>query len=204
MIDFWANNEIDRILLENSLFLSLLITVLKRIVAAILLICLFLNFTGYNLIFYFRQKEVKAEMKEILHSSLVNKYADQLVFSLEDKTSIDGLEWKGSDEFSWKGEMYDLVESKTKNGKLVIRCINDKNETKLQKDYEKMQKDDFKGKSSRNTATEILKFVNSIYVCEIVNIPVLNIISKEKYFCTTGDNLRSFATDVLTPPPQLA
>jgi hypothetical protein len=44
---------------------------------------------------------------------------------------MDQLDWEGDDEFSFKGEMYDVIEKKIEDGKLIIRSIADRRETAL-------------------------------------------------------------------------
>jgi hypothetical protein len=105
--------------------------ILKKLIVIFLSVCFFLNITGYHILFYFRQEEIKAEMRESIRLQTYSENETDFIVSLSDKQSAAQLDWESDDEFSFNGEMYDVIEKKTENGKLVIRAIADNQETVL-------------------------------------------------------------------------
>jgi len=62
------------------------------------------------------------------------------------ETDFNSLEWEHDKEFMYEGEMYDVVSiNKTGQGIIQIRCINDKKETNLLKDFYKQTQDNSSG-----------------------------------------------------------
>src|SRR6185295_12150122 len=106
--------------------------VLKKLIVIFLSVCFLLNITGYHIIFYLRQEEIKAEMRAAIRMQAYSEDETDFVFSVNDKQSMSQLEWEGDDEFSFNGEMYDVIEKKiidarpndsVGHGKLIIRAI---------------------------------------------------------------------------------
>ena len=71
------------------------------------------------------------------------------------------IEWENDNEFSYKGAMYDVIEKKYEDGKLIIRCIDDNKETELTRKYQDIAGNDF-GNSPKTKAI-LLKLINSLY-----------------------------------------
>jgi hypothetical protein len=172
---------------------------LKKIVSILLLFCLLLNIVGYHVIFYFRQAEIKAEMKNSLLIGANSEDETCFAFSLNDKKSIDKLDWDGHDEFKLNGQMYDVIEKKIERGKLVIRCISDKKETALLESFNQMNNEN----NSKRKLALLMQLVNSCYLAAtnsetlITYRPVPSIIHPQI------DAFTSEVHDVLTPPPQI-
>jgi hypothetical protein len=104
---------------------------LKKLIVIFLSVCFLLNIAGYHIIFYLRQEGIKTEMREAIRMQTYNENETDFVFSLNDKKAMKQLEWEGDDEFSFNGDMYDVIEKNTDNGKLIIRALADKKETAL-------------------------------------------------------------------------
>jgi len=137
-------------------------------------------------------------MKELIRTHPGNEDETDFAFTLEDTTSIAQLKWDGDDEFSLNGEMYDVIEKKIENNKLIIRCLSDKKETALVKKYSKMNNEN----NSKNKTALLIKLVSSSYLSEeepgIFVKPVY--IHTQTYFYS--QKVFSLAHEVLTPPPQ--
>jgi len=170
---------------------------MKKIIAFILLVCLFFNLSGYHLFFYLRKQELKTDMKEFLRSSAINKDIEQFVFSL-DKDLVAGVEWEGENEFRLNGEMYDVVEKKVEDNKIVIRCISDKKETALLKKYEKINHED----NSKSRSALLVKLISSFYLSVANNVICINNNLALLHISFQQEIISSFRHDVLTPPPQ--
>ncbi len=173
---------------------------LKKIFAILLLCCLLLNIIGYHIIFCIRHSEIKAEMKRLLRLHANNEEQEVFAFSLNDKKALEKLEWESDDEFNLNGEMYDVIDKKILDGKLLIRCISDKKETALLKKYEKINNEN----NSKNKSALLLKLVSSSYISStntnaiIKNIPVATKVSFQSEIISSSHH------EVLTPPPQVS
>jgi hypothetical protein len=137
-------------------------------------------------------------MKERIRTHPGNGDETVFVFSMDDKTAMNKLEWEGDDEFSLNGEMYDVIEKKTENDKLIIRCLSDKDETALIKKYSQINHE-----TNRESKTALLiKLVSSLYLFEeaenIFFKPVYHRVQTYFYF----QNVFSISQEVLTPPPR--
>jgi predicted transcriptional regulator len=171
---------------------------LKKLLSILLLCCLLLNIIGYRIVFFIRHSEIKTEIKKLILLHANNKEEEALVFALNDKNAIEKLQWDGNDEFRLNGEMYDVIEKKTQNGELFIRCISDKRETALLKKYEKINHEG----NSRGRSALLLKLVGSSYLSGVNNVICLNNDLTLLYISFQQEIISSYRHDVLTPPPQ--
>ena len=137
-------------------------------------------------------------MKKLILLHTNNRREEVFVFALNDKKEIEKLVWEGSDEFRLNGEMYDVIEKKIQDEKLVIRCISDKKETTLLTKYEKINHED----NSKGRSALLVKLISSFYlpgtnnvICIDNNLALLHISFQQRIFSTHRH-------DVLTPPPQ--
>jgi len=99
-------------------------------------------------------------MREAIRLQSYSQDETDFVFSLNDKQGMKQLDWEGDDEFSFNGEMYDVIEKKTGNGKLIIRSIADKQETTLLNDA----KDHWnQNEKSNKVADELFQLLQSLF-----------------------------------------
>jgi len=159
--------------------------------------------TGYHVFFRIKQENIKKSVQKRIREKIEEENAEHFVFAAND---IDKLvEWEeDGKEFRYQGEMYDVIEKRTENGKVVIKCISDKKETELVKNYKNITKDDFSGTSKKRT-TLLLKLIVSLYAPLTTPVTADASINSGKinwvtYKCPLIFN----TTEVLTPPPQLS
>jgi len=172
--------------------------VLKKLIGISLAVCFLLNITGYHIIFYLRQEQIKTEMRAAIRMQTYSEDETDFVFLLNDKQSMKQLDWEGDDEFSYKGEMYDVIEKKTEDAKLVIRSIADKKETAL---LNKVKDHWNQNEKSNKVADELFQMLQSLFhsskTDELVLIkPSVNSIS----FISL--QLPSQVRTIPTPPPR--
>ena len=92
---------------------------------------------GYYFIIRHSQALQKKSIKYKIRSQLNE---DQLqIISLTDNLKEIYWEEEGK-EFFFKGEMFDVVKTKTLNGKMLLYCINDKKEKELVNNYNALTK----------------------------------------------------------------
>jgi len=132
----------------------------KKLILIFLSLCFLLNITGYHIIFYLRQQEIKAEMREAIRMQTYSEHETDFSFSLNDKQSMDQLDWEGDEEFSFHGEMYDVIEKRIENGKLIIRSIADKRETAL---LDKVKGHWNQSEKSNKVADELFQLLQSLF-----------------------------------------
>jgi hypothetical protein len=156
---------------------------------------------GYYIVFHIRRAEIKDEMKKTLRRTIYNQDEEIFCFSLNDKAGISKLEWEDAREFRLNGKMYDVIEKKIENGKLIIRCISDEKETALVKKFEQINNE--KGANSKGKAALLIKLIcNTYLVAPVSDLPVENAaLIQRPYF--NINILASLRSDVLTPPPQI-
>lgn len=123
-----------------------------------------------------------------------------LVFILADNKPIAQLRWESDDEFVFNGQMYDVIEKKVGNGKLVIRCLPDKNETAL---VDKMKNNSKENERSNKTAGTLFQFLQTLYYSS----------GSEEFACGEtvqydlsgqAQKLPSLIRKIPTPPPQVS
>jgi hypothetical protein len=170
----------------------------KNLIVIFLSLCFLLNISGYHFIFYLKQEAIKAEMREAIRMQTYSEHETDFSFSVNDKRSMDQLAWEGDDEFKFNGEMYDVIEKKIDNGKLVIRSIADRRETAL---LNKVKDHWNQNEKSNKVADELFKLLQSLFHSsngeELVFIkPLVNKISFVSFA------LPSEVIKIPTPPPR--
>ena len=89
---------------------------------------------GYHLVFRVQIGQLKSAMKRNLRQKTNRKDVVEFAF---DQEEVQQIRWEDEAEFSWKGEMYDVVEKREVQGKLYVVCIADKLEKKLLAAYQR-------------------------------------------------------------------
>ena len=160
--------------------------------------CFLVSITGYHIIFYLRQEGIKAEMRQAIRLQNYNEHETDFSFSINNRKSMAQLAWEGDDEFRFNGEMYDVIDKKIENGKLIIRSIADKRETAL---LNKVKDHWNQNEKSNKVADELFQMLQSLFhsskTDELVLIkPSVNSIS----FISL--QLPSQVRTIPTPPPR--
>jgi len=105
--------------------------VLKKLSLIIIIAVLAYSQVGY----YFVLRHSQSLQKDVIKEKIVNQLKEEelQVISLSDNKEIFWEE--DGKEFLFKGEMYDVVKTKSVNGKVMLYCINDKKEMSLIDNY---------------------------------------------------------------------
>lgn len=172
---------------------------MRKLVVILIISCLFINIIGYHIIFYFWQQEIKLEMKKRVLAQPANKDENDFIFSLNDKAAITKLEWENDDEFSFNGEMYDVIETKIENNTLLIRSLSDKRETALIKKYAGINNEN----NSKSKSALLLKLISNSYLFTPVSNSLAQVPVKPSRILFQSQIIPSIISDVLTPPPQV-
>ncbi len=173
----------------------------KKIAAAILLIPLLLNGSGYHFYFTLKRIALRTEMRSFLSRSRGSRYTEDFIFRTDAAGNVPGLEWEGDDEFRYKGDMYDIIEKKIEGDVLTVRCISDEKETSLLKDYEAASRNDFGHPSSRNKFAHWLKLASALFTIPISIAYPSGINRLPEFQPRLCGVYHALEADIPTPPP---
>ncbi len=164
---------------------------MKKILSIILISVLLSNFLDYYVLFRIMQNNIQREIKYQIRTEL--KDNELTVIPAND---IENIHWiKTGKEFKYKGEMFDIIRTKTKDKKKFYYCIWDKKEKKLIAAYNKIRNHKNKNKRA-NKLLKIKLFFQNIGISTIQNES--NIV----YFKTIADLARGYLR-ITSPPPKM-
>ncbi len=175
---------------------------MKKLFAILLLISFSVQIWGYHLYYKIQQRQVKNEVRSRLRNQEGDENAARFVFNTslgEDKA----LDWEEDHEFRYNGTLYDVIEKKSVDGKLYIRCISDERETTLVNSYKGMLKDDF-GNDSHKMPSPLKKLFSALFENITIADPVVFPDNKTLSFSLYDSPLLTVSQEVITPPPQSA
>jgi Rps23 Pro-64 3,4-dihydroxylase Tpa1-like proline 4-hydroxylase len=125
-----------------------------------------------------------------------------LVFNKADilEEKID-FRWIHSREFKYNGDMYDIVKKEETDEKLIVHCINDTKEKKLEEEFEKRVHQN----SSEDKRLPVNKnIINSLFFEPIQNEQISNTLVYEiSLDYKRTDFYQSPFLDIPSPPPRL-
>jgi hypothetical protein len=109
------------------------------------------------------------------------------------------LEWEDASEFSYQGDMYDVVRQVRQGGSVTAWCLSDEKETALLTAYLNTQKQT----SENSSSNKILKILLSQYLPASVTfqLPVTGAPQLKNTFLVVA--LPEEATTITTPPPRM-
>ena len=160
------------------------------------------NIVGYRVVYFFRQREAKSEMQNFLRS-MANRRSEIPGLLLFQEEDLKRVRWQDDgNEFEMNDEMYDVIEKHRENGKTIVVCISDKNETALIKKFEKLR-DQAQG-SSQSQSNTILKLMFSPFFVSDLNYSFVLGRQSNLQFLYPPSFISSVNREILTPPPQLS
>jgi len=126
-----------------------------------------------------------------------------LIFNKEDiqKGKID-FKWIHSREFKYNGDMYDIVKKEEADGQLIVHCINDTKEKKLEEEFEK--------KVHKNSLEDKNLPVNKNIVNILLSEPIVSeqinndLVYELSFNIWRADFYQSTFLDIPSPPPRFA
>lgn len=168
---------------------------MKKYISIIVLLIILFNIGGYYLCFTVLQLKIRTEIKQAIRNGL--KDEDLILFEISDNSN-PAVHWVESEkEFSFKGEMFDVVRIKKQQNKKLYYCINDRKEEQLilnyRKNHNSEKQTDKKIKTGFNVQFFAQQFVIKNYKYA-TNIRYPNLI-----FLYKSNNL-----DIHSPPPKSA
>jgi hypothetical protein len=184
----------------------IIVTYMKKAISILILGLMLYNTLGYYLVYLGLVIQAKAEMREKIEGSDIEKDLITMVFDINNgEISDKGMDFKNEDEFEYKGGMYDVVSSETKGSFVYFYCINDKNEESIQASLEKHVANHF----STDAASQkrVNTFNKNIVKKGITNnseIQVSRINNNCLFFNPQIDFLITVTKEISTPPPKFS
>ena len=180
----------------NTPVLSLLLSLfLMRKYISILLLLIFLyNFGGYYLWFRVLQYNIQEENKQETTKGLKEKDLSLIIVPLNDQSNICWTE--KNEEFIYKGEMYDIVKTKTDSQHKYFYCINDTNEKLLIANFNKSHN------SKKDTDKIIKSTLDFKYLTQKISISD-NTFHSDFIFPTIDLIYKSNIVEISSPPPNI-
>ena len=168
----------------------------KKGVSITLLVIFFLYNAGSFMASSISARLIKREMKAYIRSN--PGVADaSFTFNITDGEIDDpSFTWEEEGrEFMYHGSMYDVVSSSQVNGKLVLKCVDDKKEKELKQLVAKMNR---KSKSK-------LQFSISAYYIKTSGLSIRPLLpAKQGYHIPADDDIALLSLPVIAPPPNAA
>jgi hypothetical protein len=139
---------------------------MKRFAGIVLLMLMGYNLIGYFPAFYTMQQNVKREMRSALRIRQNRNELTTLSFALQNgKVNDADFEQLEEDEFSYKGEMYDVVRTEKTGNTITFYCLNDKKESRLFADLQQF----IKQNSAENPFQKSSKLFNTFCKLEFIS-----------------------------------
>lgn len=175
---------------------------LKKIIVIILTSLLIYHSGGFILIYTPASFLIKKITKELIRSQLFDFPAVKFSFSLEEiNKGIEGLHWVHEKEFSYNGNMFDIIKKEIIGEKVIFYCFADTKEDLLETSFEIHFQNGKETKSldSNNHKINLQSF--SDVITRPANIQSLHLAVESLIPTTTERELTSFS-NVITPPPE--
>ena len=148
--------------------------------------------------YYFVIRHVLHEQKEAIEKKILGELKDEELNIISFTDNEKNIYWEEEGkEFLFKGEMYDVVRTKTVNGNVILYCINDKKEKALI-DHHNMLSEHHaseKGKIS-------IDHSSNLFVYEYENNSNIYFVETSAAFAFFDSCLSDNLIELVTPPPK--
>jgi hypothetical protein len=167
----------------------------------LLLLCFLLQTGGLLLFLFFRQQELKKEIKAKLRANPDLFAQTRFEFKLvKGKVVAPGFEWEEeNEEFQYNGSMYDVIHAEVAGNILYVCCVDDENETEILNQIEYLQQKEHRNKKSWPLQFQKLLSVLLFYQDTGVTVTQPASLHHQDHYCETA---RLVILDILSPPPR--
>ena len=168
---------------------------MRKILAASLIVILFVNLFGYFISFTAERMKIHEEVKQMMLQAKL-KDAAQFVFTNAEYEKLS--KYENGKEFSLKGELYDVVSKKMCNGKIILTAVYDHSESDLFHEFVSFFKNETsseKNKQQQISSFTLFEFIaaTSIWKC----FATVTSMSLPSY----SSALLAFVSSIQLPPP---
>jgi hypothetical protein len=165
---------------------------LRNISSFLLIIILFFNIFGYQVYFTMLQNSVRKEIKSRIREGINEADLTIIVISDDNRKEITWI--KPLKEFTFHGNLYDVVRVSDKEGKIIYSCINDTRESKLLKDFASKSE-------SGNKARKLLSNISLNFIYENCSFFLFNN-STAHIYKPSSFMIVSKSIETSDPPPK--
>lgn len=174
---------------------------MRKLITIAVLACLFFELGGYYFVFLVNRLLIKNEVQVFLRDHPDAPDQETFHFAALNGNPLDpDFEWEEEHEFRYRGEMYDVIDSRQSHDSLHVRCIPDSRETRLITEIAKLGGHRKQGRSS-GASSVLLQLLNTPFLPESL-AGFFPVFSKTDYIIPDNRVYPGPAGDVLTPPPQ--
>jgi hypothetical protein len=152
------------------------------------------NIGGYYVWFNVIKNKLQKEIRQEIRQGLSEKDLTLIVVPADDESGICWI--KPGKEFTYQGNMFDVVKTKINGNKKFYYCINDIKEKKLIADFSK-----FHGLAQKTR--KLLGNFNYVFVLKTESLFHINETSNHDYFIKSLD-AASNIEEVTVPPPKFS
>lgn len=158
---------------------------------------------GYQLVAMGYRWELKATMKAWLRTSRQSPYHTVLTFAVVNgQLSDPGLHWEETGkEFSYRGNLYDIISVETHGHTATVYCVNDHAEKKLLSLITAMR--GHQQKSSAGAKTGFQKLLLSVFELQQHSVAPGIAALPRKILPQQLNKPVSQVRDILSPPPEV-
>ncbi|MCX6154205.1 MAG: hypothetical protein NT007_08595 [Candidatus Kapabacteria bacterium] len=174
---------------------------MKKLLSILFILIYLVNIIGSISIFLFQQSRHRSEVWSQIKSKISSEEISVIHLSKSEMAQALHFE-DNTNEFYYKGELYDIIRTTETYDSLIIYCLNDKTEEKLK---EKFVKENSKTNENSNSQKRIeLKLFNLIaqinnkidllyfYQTDNINVYIANFNYSTNFF-----------PELQTPPPKI-
>lgn len=149
--------------LQHKSVSSILYSDLKRLIVILFLSVTLCYISGYFVMFLLSQQQIRMQVKELIQSGRFKGQYETFIFSAAALRSM----MVDSHEFSYNGNMYDIISAQQHDEWVTVRCIRDDREKALIDQFSKYlsgNQHSGSGSGSGNNTTTLFKFLQSVFL----------------------------------------
>lgn len=160
---------------------------------------------GYFAVFKVMQQNIKKQIKTTIKQGVPENELHCFRFPADKDLQREmGIRWLEKKEFTYKGNMYDVVHKQSDGEFVIYKCVNDTQEKVLFAGLDKQLRNAMNKESKNSKTLNLLLKFNILYFNQSklhlnpdFNTSEFTFIFKPKYFY-------HISKEILTPPPQIS
>jgi hypothetical protein len=160
----------------------------------LLIIILLFNVCGYFILFDVLQEKNHRDIKARINQGIREK---ELTVIELNSINVSEIKWiEANKEFTWQGNMYDVVKFDIRNGTRCIYCINDTRERKLVREFEDQN-------DQAQKTRKLLTNFSLVFLPHPSPIPFI-LESSDQDFCINQSIITTKIREIADPPPKFS
>ncbi len=167
----------------------------RKHVCVLLISAIIFNIFGCQIMFFAFQQKIRNEIRQQILSGILQEKLTLIVASSKNETNI--IWTRPNKEFSFHGEMYDVVRVEKNNHHCYYYCLSDHKEKQLIANYQKLQN------RKRHTDEKMKRSINTLLFLQQNNSSGALISKVFKYRENPCNVLENFII-IPSPPPKSA